>query len=785
MRERELFPLKSEQPEAKDLGEIISKYLRYWYLFLIGGILGLAAAYLYCLYYTVPQYSISSTLLLKVDKNDSDAGGMADFGMMKSSKNINNEIEVLYSVSLMQRVVSELDLTTSYLVEGSVKDEEVYGKDVPIKVIVSKFDSTAFGKSLSIYFKSYNTYELEEVTGKLTLQKFGQQINRPYGAFTIVTATGVSASDLPVGKKIKVVFQDIKKVAQHYNQGLMISPIREEASVLKINLVDPIPEKGKHIINKLIEVYNKEAIEDKNLKAASTIDFLDERLKYITTELTDVERDVEQFKRKNELTDVNSQASNYLAQASDYNNKLANWAIQIDILESIEKYLNNNKNQNKMVPSTLTIQDPTLSGLIEKFNELQLERERILRNAFPNNPLVQNINEQLNDIRINIKDNLRNVKRSLEITSNNLKASSGHFQTKISKVPSMERELLEINRQQAIKQNLYLYLLQKREESALSLAANISNSRIIDPAISTDYPISPNKQTIYLVYLLLGLGIPFAGIFLKDILNTKVQAQQDVEQLTATPILGELIHNNTDETLVVKTGNRSPLVEMFRLIRAKLHFAAVDRENKTMLITSCMSGEGKTFFTINLGASLALTGKKVVLLDLDLRNPKLSRELGLSKGRGIADYLISDSISVDDLLKPLDENVGLFIISSGPIPPDPAEMMMSPKLAQLINELKESFDHIIIDTAPVGQVADAFCLNTLIDSTIYLIRYNYTYKKQIAIIDNTYKNKELSHPMIVLNDAKISKSSSIYGYGYDYSKINGRRKNMFGKLKSV
>jgi tyrosine-protein kinase Etk/Wzc len=780
MREKELFPLKSEQPETKDIGEIIGKYLRYWYLFVIGGILGLGAAYFYCLYYTVPQYSISSTILLKVDKNDTDAGALGDLGVMNSSKNINNEIEVLYSASLMQRVVSELGLTTGFLVEGRVKDEEVYGKDVPIKVIVSHFDSTAYGHSLSIYFKSGNTYELEETTGELTLQKFGQQINRPYGSFTIVTAMGVSASDLPVGKKIKVVFQDIKRVAQHYNRALMISPIRDEASVLRISLIDPIPEKGKHIINKLVEVYNKEAIEDKNLKAASTIDFLDERLKYITTELTDVEKDVERFKRKNELTDVNTQASNYLAQASDYNSKLANWAIQIDILESIEKYLNNNTNQYKMVPSTLTIQDPNLSGLIEKFNELQLERERILRNAFPNNPLVQNINEQLNDLRINIKDNLRNVKKSLIITSNNLKASSGHFQTKISKVPSMERELLEINRQQAIKQNLYLYLLQKREESALSLAANISNSRIIDPAMATDYPISPNKQTIYLMSMLLGLAIPFASIFLSDLLNTKVQAQRDVEQLTATPILGDLIHNNTSETLVVKSGNRSPLLEMFRLIRAKLHFAAVDRENKTMLITSCMSGEGKTFFTINMGASLALTGKKVVLLDLDLRNPKLSIELGLSKGLGIADYLISDTITLNDLVKPVDENAGLFIISSGPIPPNPAEIMMSPKLVHLINELKENFDHIIIDTAPVGQVADAFCLSSSVDSTVFLARYNFTYKKQIKSIETIYRNKELSHMMIVLNDAKYGNN---YGYGYGYNQTTVKRKNLLSKIR--
>ncbi|WP_299823013.1 tyrosine-protein kinase [uncultured Pontibacter sp.] len=791
---RELFPLKSEQPDAKDIGELVGRYLKYWYLFLIGGMLGVAGAYFYCLYYTVPQYSISSTILLKDVSNDFEAGALGSLSGINSSKNINNEIEVMYSLSFMQRVVKELDLSIKYMVEGRVKDVEIYGKEVPIKVIVSRYDSAAFGKSVSIYIKSGSTFELEEAEAessifnfgkhedqaKRTQHKFGQQINRPYGAFTIVGAPGLSASKIPVGKKIKVVFQDIRKVAQQYNQKINISSLGKGSSILRISLIDPVPEKGKKLINKFVEVYNIEAIEDKNLQAASTIDFLDERLKYVTTELSDVEKDVELFKRKNELTDVSSQASQYVTQANGYEEKLSDWAIQIDILESIEEYIKNNNNQYRMVPSTLTIKDPTLSGLISKFNELQLERERILRNAFPNNPLVLNINEQLEDLRINITENLRNIKNSLVITSNNLRANSGLYQRKINKVPTMERELLEINRQQAIKQNLYLYLLQKREESAMSLAANVTNSRIVDPAISTSYPIRPDKNTIYLLFTLIGLAIPFGGIFLKELLNTKVQSQQDVERLTSTPILGEIMHNDEAETLVVTTGNRSPVVEMIRHIRAKLRFAAVDRDNKTILITSSMGGEGKTFFSINLGASLVLTGKKVILLELDMRKPKLTKDLGITEDTlGISDYLISDDVPIADIIKPVENMLGLYVISAGPTPPDPAELMMSSKLTHLISELKESFDYIIIDTAPVGLVADAFSLSPLIDSTIYIVRRNYTYKKQIGIIDEIYRNKELSRPAIVLNDVENK-----YGqkYGYEYGYVNKKKSGVLSKI---
>ncbi|PVY38682.1 GumC family protein [Pontibacter virosus] len=776
MREKELFPLKSEQPEPKDIKEILGKYLRYWYLFLFGGVLGIGGAYFYCLYYTIPQYSISSTILLKGNQEESDGGGFGDFSIMRTSNNINNEIEVLYALSLMQRVVRELDLSTSYWVEGTAKSMEIYGKDVPIKVIVSQFDSSSFGKSIFIHLTPEGGFILEEGEGERAKLRFGQQVKRPYGIFTVVVATGVATSEVPVGQKIQVVFHDLKKVAQHYNWSMVINPKREDTNVLRISLSDPVPEKGKNIINKLVEVYNKEAIEYKNLQASSTIEFLDERLKYLTTELSDVEKDVEKYKRDNKLTDVNTQASQYMEQASGYNSKLSDWAIQIEILESIEDYLNSSNNQYKMVPSTLTIQDPTLTGLIAKFNELQLERERLLKNAFPDNPLVQNVTEQLNDLRGNITENLRNIKKSLIITSNNLRASSGQFESKISKVPSMERELLEINRQQAIKQNLYLYLLQKREESALSLAANISNSRIIDPAIATDNPISPDKQTFYLLGLMLGLGIPFAGIFLKGLLDTKVQTQQEVEQLTSTPILGEILHNSSPDTLVVSTNSHSPIVEMFRLIRAKLQFAAVDKENKTILVTSSMSGEGKTFFTINLGAALALSGKRVVLLELDLRNPRITEELGLMNACGLSDFIISKELGIADILKPCEFDSNLFIISSGPIPPNPAELIMSSKLTHLIEELKKSFDHIIIDTAPIGQVADAFSLNAVADSTIYIVRYAYTLKKQLKIIDSIYRGKELKNPVIVLNDAKDGIGSYGYGYGIKEIKRKGLRK---------
>ncbi|TPE39988.1 GumC family protein [Pontibacter mangrovi] len=763
MSEKEVFQFESEEIDIKS---ILQRYLRYWYLFVLGVILCLGLAFVY-LRYATPAYQISSTLLIKDDKKGPDLSGNAvfsDLDLFKTTKNIDNEIQVLKSKSLMQRVLSELSLYTSYYVEGNVKTSEVYGRSLPLRVIVSKLDSAAFGQELVLQLKDNNSFELADAEGQQRASyKFGQEIKHPYGTFTVVAAAGVAPEDK---QQLIIRFHDIRKLADYYNKELTVAPVNKEASVLTISLVDPVPEKGKDIINKLIEVYNKEAVEDKNLVAASTIEFIDERLKFLTTELTDVEKNVEQYKRQNELTDVSSEAQLYLQQASEYNKQLAQFEIQLDVLNSIEKYLRQQQDEQfEVVPSTLNIQDPTLLGLITKFNELQLERQRMLRTTKANNPLVQNMTDQLANLKVNILENLQNIKKGLEITRNNLQASSAQFESRIQQVPAMERELLEINRQQGIKEGLYLYLLQKREESALSLAATVSNSRVIDPAMAGDLPVKPKKQLIYLLAILLGMGMPFAFIYIKDLLNDKVETLQEVKKATATPILGEISHSEHPEKLVVRENSRSAVTELFRLARTNLQFSTVGKENKVILVTSSMSGEGKTFFSINLGASLALTGKKVVLVNFDLRKPRLMQDMGLSNDLGITNYLVSEKVAIQDIVTPVPEMYGLYAIGSGPVPPNPAELMMSPKVQHLLETLKETFDYVLLDTAPVGQVADAFTLAPYADSSVFIIRYDYTYKSQIEVIDDIYKQKKLKHPMIVLNDAKKENG---YGYGYAY-----------------
>ncbi len=756
-----------------DVKELVSKYLKFWPWFLGSLVISIGCAYAY-LYFTTPQYRINSTLLLKNGDESNQGGAKSSLGeidLFNTSQKIDDEIEVLKSQSLMQRVFSELSLFVTYYHTKGLKTFELYGKDIPIRVSVDKLHSSAFLDPITIQRKTSTTFELKEESGEASTHKYGEEISKSYGIFTVIAAP-VEGSEVRKNEPIIVKFHDVNRLANEYNEKLKVETVNKKASVIRISLIESIPQKGTDIINKLLEVYGKEALEDRRLVANTTIQFIDNRLKFLTSELTDVEKDVEQYKRKNEVTDVTSDADQYLTQARDYNRQLSELGIQIEVLESIEQYINKQPGKYELVPSTLTIQDPTLIQLITKFNDLQLERERMLRTTLPNNPLVRDLNEQLSSLQLNILENLHNIKNGLVITRKSLQSSSGRFRSQIQKVPSIERELLEINRQQGTKGNLYLYLLQKREESALALEITVSKSRMLDPATPEDYPVSPNKKLIYLLALLIGLGLPFSIIYIKDALNDKILSKKDIYHGTSTPILGEISLNSTGTKLVVTQESGTAIAELFRLVRSNLQFATAGKENRVVMVTSSTSGEGKTFFCINLAASLTLIGKKVVLLELDLRKPSLLKQLELPHGIGISDYLVSGGqVSIEDVIKPFNAVPGLYIASCGSIPPNPAELMMSQNLEHFVNELKGSFDYVIIDTAPIGKVADAFSLSSLIDSTIYVVRYNYTAKGQLELIEDIYKNKKLKHPMIVINGAKEgAKHAYGYGYSYGYSK---------------
>lgn len=753
------------EPNPIDLRKIVSKHFAKWYLYLISFIICSAIGVFFTRYYIVPEYEASTMVLIKgeEEKNLILSGLQKEFQQMGSQRKIEDEIIQLRSKSLMARVLKELSINSNYYLEGRIKRLEINPDYLPISIITKKIDSLGFNKIIKIKLLTNNKFILTEYNEDLTeseiTYRFGEEIVRPYGIFTVI-----SSSEKTLDNEIIIQFKDLNELSKYYSKKLNIVREEKNSNIINIQLSDPIPEKAEKILNKLIGVYNQEAINDKRSVDLNTIQFLDDRIAYLSTELTEVEKNVEEYKEDRSLTDIGTNAEQFIQSAREYTKQIENLEVEVNIINSLEIYIQ--RDDLKLVPSSLNIKDPTLNGLIAKFNELQLEKQRMLRTMQPESSLIVNLEDQLNNLKTNIIENLRNIRNSLELTLTNLRQTATQYRSRIKQVPKIERELQEINRQQNIKQAIYLFLLQKREEVGISLASTANDYKIIDPAEASTEPNNSSKTSIYFASVLLAFLLPFGLIYIKELFNNKIESKTDVEKYTTIPILGEIANSGNKNTVQIASGSKTPVSETFRLIRANLKFLQTTDKNKVILVTSNSGGEGKTFFTINLGASLALTGKKVIVLGFDLRKPKLTKSLNLNNKKGITDYIIEDEISIKDIIQQVDEIPDLFIIGAGTIPPNPTELIMNIKVEELIQILKMEFDYIILDTAPIGQVADAYNLIEHSDITLFLVRYNYTLKVVIPEIERLHQENKLKKPMLVLNDSK----SKNMKYSYYYSR---------------
>ena len=754
--------------EKDNIVQMLSKYLKFWYIFIASVIICLALAWLY-LQTKTSAYKVNTTLVIQEDKKGEgvlQATAFSDLNMFKQIVTVDNEIAALRSRSLWETVLAQLPLETSYFVENTFKSDELYGEDLPIIVEVEKLSKLAFQQELIIQTLDENRFQIG-IADQFRTYKFGQKIRTPDFSLRVLHGPRFSSDTRPV----IIRFNNIKNMAERYSSVLLEAiPITKESNTVTLTLVDIIPARSIDILNTLINTYNRENVENKNRLALNTIQFIDKRLQFLGSDLSSNSQEVENFKQANRVTDVTSDAQQSLQNAGEFNRQLSSVDIQRGVVASMESYVNKPGGQYEMVPSTLGLQDPTLSSLTEQYNTLQIERERILRTAEPGNPLVISINEQLAGLKSNISENLRNIKKGLNITRNNLQSNSSKFESQIRSAPSVERGLSERNREHGVKEGLYQYYLQKREETTLSVTATTPTSRVIDKPNYNSSPVSPKKSFIYMCAFILGLSIPAGAIFLKDFLNTKVQDVSDIEQISGVMILGELSHKENKDSLVISKSSRTTISELFRYIRTNLNYMTESSGNKVMLITSSMKGEGKTFFTINLGATLALVDKKVVLLEFDVRKPDLLKNLNLNSSLGLTNYL-KNECALDDIIIASPTQPNLYVIGCGSVPENPAELLMNPRISDLFQELREKFDYVIIDTSPVGAVADAFSLASYADASIYVVRYNYTDKVQLNILKDIFENNKLNNPMIVLNDAKADgfKGYGYGGYGYGFA----------------
>lgn len=763
------------QSEEKNLGKIIDKYMGHWRLFAIGLTICLLAVFLYIRYWAETQYEVKSSILVKDENAGQGALESASFkslGLIKTSHIIADQIGILKSPGLMEKVVSKRSLNINFYVEGNVRDVEIYGDEAPVEVLVDETASTlAYDQPVYIELLGNDRYGIRtsyndtEYTNEYA---FGDLVSEPFGTFTVTRR--LASTYKSGGKPLYFVIRKTDEVIDKFLKNLSVELANDAGGLLDLRFLSVTKKKGEAVLATLIETYVEEMIKYENELAGNTIKMIDDRVKLLSGEISGVEKTVEEFKTKNDLTDVGSNANIYIEQANDYQKMIIDYQSQINVIESIESYMMEG-NLDSPIPGALSTSDPSLINSIDRYNATLMEKKQLSQSASGSNPLMVKLDKALTSLSQAILENVRSAKSRLTIAQRNLQTNANKYQAQIAKVPSMERQLLNISRQQSTKEGLYLYLLQKREEEVLSMAAPVSSTRIVSLPKAGRWPVSPNKATLYLGGLLLGLFLPFSIIYAKDLLNNKVTTIDQLSSLTSAPILGEIARSNDDDVIVTTEKNRTPTAELFRLLRFNLEYLKNTEKNKTVLVTSTIKGEGKTFIATNLAVSLAVAGEKVIVLSFDLRRPRLLQNLNLRDEPGITDFILKKELSVNQIIMAHPTINNFFLIGSGAEVPQVGNLMLSARIAILMEVLKNNFDRIIIDSAPIGSVSDAFALNSYIDSTIYVVRQDITKKDHLQTLTNIHQNGKLKNTMVLFNDT-VSKET--YGYEIEDEKADFR-----------
>ena len=780
--------LREADDQEIDFKELLFKYLIHWPWF-VGTVLAcLIAAYVY-LYIATPVYNISATVLIKDDKkggNSNNVAGLDELGLsglITSSQSIDNEIEVLRSKTLVKEVVSYLNLYVTYQDDDQIPSKELY-KTSPVQVNMTPQEAEKLKTNVVIEMVLQPQGSLD-----VNVKMGGKEIQKHFEKLPAILPTDqgtlsfFQTSDSISSKKNEEVsspVQDVRhitatisqpmNVARGYCGALSIEPTSKTTSVVTISLKNSSLQRGQDFINQLLEMYNRNTNNDKNEIAQKTAEFIDERIGIISKELGSTEADLETFKRDAGITDLSSDAQIALTGNAEYEKKQVENRTQISLVEDLKKYLSHS--EYEVLPSNVGLKDMALAAQIDRYNEMLIERKRLLRTSTENNPAIINLDTSIRATRANVQATLEGTLQGLFITKADLDREAKRYMRRISDAPGQERQYVSIARQQEIKAGLYLMLLQKREENAIMLAATANNAKIIDDAIADVIPVSPKRSIIYLAALVLGIAIPVVVIFLIDLTRFKIEGRADVERLTSVPIVGDIPltdEKNAKEGSIAVFENKNNLMsETFRNIRTNIQFM-LQNDKKVILVTSTVSGEGKSFTSANLAISLSLLGKKVVIVGLDIRKPGLNKVFNLSsKEKGITQYLANPETDLMSLVQPSDVNRNLYILLGGTVPPNPTELLARDGLDKAIEILKKNFDYVILDTAPIGMVTDTLLIGRVADLSVYVCRADYTHKAEYTLINELFHEKKLPNLCTVINGVDLKKRK--YGYYYGYGK---------------
>ena len=799
MKETDFNEAKEPKEENIDVKELLFKYLIHWPWFVGAVVACLIAAWVY-LHMSTPVYNISATVLIKDDKKGGGAGMSTELenlgldGLISSSQNIDNEIEVLRSKTIAKEVVEDLGLYISYTDKDEFPSRNMY-KTSPVQVSLTPQEAGLLEKPMIVemILQPQGSMDVNVKVGDDEYQKHFEKLPAVFPtdkgtlAFfqtldSILPSKKSSEEIVGVEGTVRNITAVINKplaVAKGYCGSMTIEPTSKTTSVAVISLKNSNVQRGKDFINKLLEMYNINTNNDKNEVAQKTAEFINERISIISKELGSTEKDLESFKRGAGITDLTSDAQIALTGSAEYEKKRVENQTQINLLQDLQKYMQNEGYE--VLPSNIGLQDVNLAAAINRYNDVLVERKRLLRTSTENNPTIINLDTSIGAMKENVQVSLDRVLRGLYITKADLDREASRYSRRISEAPGQEREFVSIARQQEIKAGLYLMLLQKREENAITLAATANNAKIIDDAIADDAPVSPKGKMIYLIALVLGVGIPVGVIYLLELTKFKIEGRSDVEKLTSLPIVGDIPLTDEKQGAIAVFENQNNLMsETFRNIRTNLQFM-LDNDKKVILVTSTVSGEGKSFISANLAISLSLLGKKVVIVGLDIRKPGLNKVFNIPRKEiGITQYLANPEKNLMDLVQLSDVSKNLYILPGGTVPPNPTELLARDGLDKAIETLKKNFDYVILDTAPVGMVTDTLLIGRVADLSVYVCRADYTHKNEYTLINELAEKDKLPNLCTVINglDLKRRKYGYYYGYGkygkyYGYGKRYG------------
>jgi tyrosine-protein kinase Etk/Wzc len=754
--------------------EFIFKYLKYvpWVLLSLG--LFLVLAYIKIRYAT-NIYRVTSSILIKNDQN-ANRGGDArfqDLFMPGTVTNLSNEMEILKSPPVLQRVARDLNLETMYYFKGKVKTSLNY-PNPPFFLSVDSIEDINRGFGCTITLLGGHQFLLDDSKKPLT---YGQPFKIGNNLCRIIP-NGDDAGYL--NGKFEVGWHPVRDAANYIAGSLGIGQLNQQATILTLSFEGENAALGNDVLNTLMAVYDSIIVEDKSRINANTLGFINGQLRLLNDTLKGAQGGLRDFMIANQVFDLQGQSKDYMDNLKEVSKGRDEQAVKLKIIDWLLDYINDKKNANEIVPTVMGIQEPTLLPLIQEYNTLQLQRTANLKTTPATNPLITSLETSIERVRKNIYQALLNVRQSYMIADANLEQHEKTLRGGIRELPGKSMQLVNKERQQRILEDLYSLLLQKKLETQIASAATVSNTSVVQPAVGEGAQISPDVKKIFTLYFFFGLLIPVGIITVIEVMRDKVTGRADVEKHTTTPILGEVGHSDEKQTLVLTKNSRRFISEQFRIIRTNLRYIIAKKEKPVIMITSSFGGEGKSFISTNIGAAMALAENQTVIMEFDIRKPKIVSGLELKRKMGITNYLIG-SAKFEDLLVKVEGVENLYVIPCGPIPPNPSELLLDPRLDNLMEEVKKRFDVVIMDTAPVGLVSDAMNLSRFADCTLYIIRQAYTFRKQLPLIEELYVQNKLPKVSVLINDVKAEGGyyggpyRTGYGYygGYGYAGESG------------